>query len=315
MNKKEENTLRKFAAPIGLSVDHNNGVIYGVYQGYHLYLIRANNNSYSFTVNFSLNKAGELPQQDEVKQVVKESKDIIDCVIQGYQVTYTLRGAMTVAKTVDKLEPSLQTITVFLQKMGYQDACALCGKSDSTVALYTVSGAPAILCDDCFKKQQEAVNIQNREQGNVKENVLSGTVGAFLGSLIGAGAIILLGQFGYVAAISGIVMAICAIKGYELLGKKMTTKGILISSVIMLVMVYIGNRIDWSISVANYYTDVDLFYAFRILPDLIREGYLEASQYYGNLAMVYLFTAIGAIPTIIAAVRDSKQTQESYKML
>lgn len=118
MNKKEENTLRKFAAPIGLSVDHNNGVIYGVYQGYHLYLIRANNNSYSFTVNFSLNKAGELPQQDEVKQVVKESKDIIDCVIQGYQVTYTLRGAMTVAKTVDKLEPSLKRSRHFYKKWG-----------------------------------------------------------------------------------------------------------------------------------------------------------------------------------------------------
>lgn len=315
MNKKEEKTLHKFAEPLGMSVDGNNGVIYGEYEGYHVYLTRANNNSYSFAVNFSLNKAGELPQQDEVKRVVKESKDIIDCVIQGYQVVYTLRGGMTVAKTAEKVGPSLQTITSFLQQLGYQDACALCGKSDPTVSLYTVSGAPAILCDDCFKKQQEAVNIHAREQGNVKENVLSGTVGAFLGSLIGAGAIILLGQFGYVAAISGIVMAICAIKGYELLGKKLSTKGIIISSVIMIVMVYVGNRIDWSISVANYYTDVDLFYAFRILPDLIREGYLEASQYYGNLAMVYLFTAIGAVPTIISAVREGKRAQESYKML
>ncbi|OTO31406.1 hypothetical protein A5876_002022, partial [Enterococcus sp. 3C8_DIV0646] len=29
---------------------------------------------------------------------------------------------------------------------------------------------------------------------------------------------------------------------------------------------------------------------------------------------VYLFTAIGAIPTIIAAVREGKVTRQSYKM-
>lgn len=139
-------------------------------------------------------------------------------------------------------------------------------------------------------------------------------MGAFLGSLIGAGAIILLGQLGYVAALSGIAMAICAIKGYELLGGKLSTKGIISSIIVMIIMVYVGNRIDWSISVANYYTDVDIFYAFRILPDLIREGYLEASQYYGNLGLVYLFTAIGAVPTIIAAVREGKVTRQSYKM-
>ena len=118
-------------------------------------------------------------------------------------------------------------------------------------------------------------------------------MGAFLGSLIGAGAIILLGQLGYVAALSGIAMAICAIKGYELLGGKLSTKGIISSIIVMIIMVYVGNRIDWSISVANYYTDVDVFYAFRILPDLIREGYLEASQYYGNLGLVYLLRRLG----------------------
>lgn len=152
------------------------------------------------------------------------------------------------------------------------------------------------------------------EQNQKKENWLAGIVGAFIGSLIGVGVIILLGQLGYVAALSGIAMAVCALKGYELLGGKLSNKGIIGSVLIMVIMVYLGNRIDWSISVANYYTDVDYFYAFRILPDLLREGYLEASQYYGNLALVYLFTAIGAIPTILSVIRDRKNSRESYKM-
>lgn len=314
MNKKIEKTLTKFAEPLGLSVDTSTGVIYGTYHSYKLFLVQENNNSYSLVAHFSLSKDGELPNQEEVKEVLSESKEIIDCVIQGYQVAYTLRGAMTAGKTVDKLRTALDQLTNFLKTKGFQNACTFCGAVTEPFSLYAIGGAPVIACEACFKKQQEAVLAQEREKGQKKENWLAGTVGAFLGSLIGAGAIILLGQLGYVAALSGIAMAICAIKGYELLGGKLSTKGIISSIIVMIIMVYVGNRIDWSISVANYYTDVDVFYAFRILPDLIREGYLEASQYYGNLGLVYLFTAIGAVPTIIAAVREGKVTRQSYKM-
>ena len=48
-----------------------------------------------------------------------------------------------------------------------------------------------------------------------RENVPAGIVGAFLGSLIGVACAVLIGQLGYVASISGLVMAVCALKGYE----------------------------------------------------------------------------------------------------
>ena len=47
-----------------------------------------------------------------------------------------------------------------------------------------------------------------------RENVPAGIVGAFLGSLIGVACAVLIGQLGYVASISGLVMAVCALKGY-----------------------------------------------------------------------------------------------------
>lgn len=221
---------------------------------------------------------------------------------------------MTVAKTKEKLVAGLDTVTDFLKENHYQTVCQFCGTSEAPIDTYSIGGLPVIACSACFKKQNEAMLASLHEQNQKKENWLAGIVGAFIGSLIGVGVIILLGQLGYVAALSGIAMAVCALKGYELLGGKLSNKGIIGSVLIMVIMVYLGNRIDWSISVANYYTDVDYFYAFRILPDLLREGYLEASQYYGNLALVYLFTAIGAIPTILSVIRDRKNSRESYKM-
>ncbi len=50
-----------------------------------------------------------------------------------------------------------------------------------------------------------------------KDNVTAGIVGAFLGSLIGVLCIIVIGELGYVVAISGVVMAICVLNSHSML--------------------------------------------------------------------------------------------------
>ena len=71
-----------------------------------------------------------------------------------------------------------------------------------------------------------APNVNQMTSAEVKEKVVGGILGAFLGTLIGAICIVLVNQFGYIASISGVVMGVCALKGYQILGKKMSLKGI-----------------------------------------------------------------------------------------
>ena len=80
------------------------------------------------------------------------------------------------------------------------------------------------------------------EEREKRENIVAGVVGAFLGSLIGVACVVIIGQLGYVASISGLIMAVCALKGYELLGGSLTKKGALISSLLILVMPVITAR-------------------------------------------------------------------------
>lgn len=61
------------------------------------------------------------------------------------------------------------------------------------------------------------------------EHVLAGLVRAFLGSLIGVACIVGIGQLGYVASLSGVVMAVYAIRGYSLLGGAISRKGAVIA--------------------------------------------------------------------------------------
>ncbi len=132
---------------------------------------------------------------------------------------------------------------------------------------------------------------------SVKERVVLGTLGAFVGALIGTICIVILGQFGYIASICGVVMGFCAMGGYQLLGKKMSKKGIIITIVIMLVMVYVGNWFSYALAVADV-AEVDVLTAFLVTPELVSEGFIDAGAYYKDLVMLYAFMAIGAVPTI-----------------
>ena len=132
-------------------------------------------------------------------------------------------------------------------------------------------------------------------------------------SVSGVGCIVLLGQLGYVAALSGIVLAVCTLKGYELLGGRLSTKGIVIACVLMLAMTYVGYRLDWAITVAKYF-EASLTDSYRAIPYLIDEEILDGGVYTGELIKLYAFTLIGAIPTIISSVKNRKMAKVTYRM-
>lgn len=138
-----------------------------------------------------------------------------------------------------------------------------------------------------------------------KENIIAGIVGALLGSLLGVVSIILLSQLGYVAAVSGVIMAVCALSGYEILGGKLTKRGIVISAVIMLVMTYVGDRLDWAIMIARQF-DTDIFYSYRLVPVFLAEEAIDITNYVTNLVLVYVFLLVGAVPTVRNAMRKEE---------
>lgn len=45
----------------------------------------------------------------------------------------------------------------------------------------------------------------------------------------------------------------------------LTKKGVIISGVIMIVMTYVGDRVDWAIMIARE-LETDVFYGYRLLP-------------------------------------------------
>lgn len=148
----------------------------------------------------------------------------------------------------------------------------------------------------------------NEKKNKKQESVLAGVAGAFLGSLLGAAVIILVGQLGYVASLSGLIMAVCTLKGYEMLGGTLSRKGAVIACLMTLVMTYVAHQAGLAVSIARE-VGVNVFTAFQSIPYLLAGGYLNTGAYWGDLAMLYLFVLLGAVPTLLAALRGEHEAQ------
>lgn len=149
------------------------------------------------------------------------------------------------------------------------------------------------------------------EKENPRDNVIAGTVGAFLGSLIGVACIVILSKLGYVSAVSGVVMAVCAIKGYALLGGRLTKRGTVISGLFILVMTYIATKLCFALAVIEVATEeVSFFLVYQSIGRFLEDSELRRI-FLGELALQYLFTLIGGIPTLISSLREPVKRPES----
>lgn len=146
-------------------------------------------------------------------------------------------------------------------------------------------------CDNC------GFPIKSSEK---RENVIGGIVGAFLGAIIGGICIILISMLGYIASVSGLILAVCTLKGYELLGGKLSGKGIVISILFMLVTPYMADRIDWAVVIMQEFAEYGVTFteAFAAVPELLKDGSIVMGEYIRNLLMIYGFCALGAFATL-----------------
>lgn len=148
---------------------------------------------------------------------------------------------------------------------------------------------------------EETMVQGNPELETKKENRAMGLLGAVLGGILGGASIVLLGQLGYVAALSGVILAFCTLKGYDLLGKGMSKQGILICILVMLLTPYLADRVSWAIVIVR---DLGLAFgdAFKYVHEIVAEYAME-EEYWKDLLMVYGFTVLGGFAVVRQALK------------
>ena len=141
------------------------------------------------------------------------------------------------------------------------------------------------------------------------ENFAKGLLGAFLGSLLGVACILVISRLGYVSAISGVVMALFSLKGYERFAGALSKKGAGASIVLVLAMTYLANQLDFAIDIALGY-GIPVWEVFLAVPALLRDQVVSGGVFWGNLALLYLFTLLRAVPILRSGMTGSLTTRE-----
>lgn len=152
-----------------------------------------------------------------------------------------------------------------------------------------------------------------------RENVVAGIVGAFLFSLVGGILTFVLYQVGFVAAISGAVGVVCAIKGYGLFAKKESLKGVIISSVIAVLVIVAAWYLSLSFELfkvcQEWYEAGEIAYPVTFAETV--QGliyYFEDPEFaksaFGDLALQILFCALGCFSPIRNAIMGFHQKSD-----
>lgn len=293
--------LENLATNLNLSYDEEAQIMYGLVSSYHLAVFPVQKNVYHLVL--SLSRHGVVPEYDDLKPLIKESRGIKSLTVTGHVVTCHLKSGLTKGKTLELIEQAIQDVCFYLAQNHFSDVCQITG--EATTTMYLVEESVTFLSDSGLAKLTSEMSEQRLQSENTKEQFIPGVVGSFLASLVGVIVIVVVGQLGYVSAISGIVMGLAVIKGYEWLGKKLTKKGIVAASIIMLVMTYFAYQLDFAISIARW-AEVSILDGFTAIPYILESGDLDVTEYYMELAKLYLFTLVGFVPTLIGAIASAK---------
>lgn len=313
MNAKVKQGYEQLARKTGLHPDGDGCALYGQ-RGEYGVLVYPANPSYPFLLTVAVSAvrdSGPLTAE-EAKRFKKEHAPVTGIAQNGYVITMSLKGMKNKESLGENLAAALNALTGFLLSCGYRNCCQTCGRNVKT-APRCIAGSYVQMCQECYAQLQQNQTVVQAQKRMKNENVAGGIVGAFLGTLAGVLCIIILSQLGYVAAFSGIVMAVCTLKGYELLGGKLTGKGVFLSAVMMLIMTFVGDRLDWAIAIARE-LDTDILTAYQVIPAFLEEQVIDEGAYWTNVVLLYFFLLVGAVPTVVSILKNQKKSVRIYSL-
>ncbi len=216
--------------------------------------------------------------------------------LNGSAVSVMLNSEIKRIKAED-VAVFLDEATAFLAEKGYRSGCAVCGQ-DSGEGYTLQGGFVQQMCAPCHEKLTAATTEIKRERAETG-SYLTGLLGAVLGGIIGIIPWVLIGMLGYIAGISGFIMAFLSYKGYLLLRGKRGPGMTWIMIIVLVVFTYIAVLTSQGIVEYQFFTDqgydVDVFELAKmmIIAPFLPE-YFETGPLWGSIALGWLFAGLGS---------------------
>lgn len=175
----------------GLSMAHD-GATYCGTRGEYTFLILMGRNE----LVVSVLRGGENPEKDDFRDFVKARPELSGCKTAGTRVIFSLRPGAAAKSYAGKIHTLLPELLLFLHENGYENCCEISHAVGETVGCMT-SGVPQLVAPMLFTELSRKAEQNERVQAEAPEDIGRGILGALISGLIGAAAIVLIGQLGY----------------------------------------------------------------------------------------------------------------------
>ena len=298
---------KRLAGTFGLAVNAQNGVLFGSIGGYQASVIE-NTSQRKYYIVFPARPSEGAPMQapgDFLEAFARGRKGIAGVMAEQYALHIAVQ-MRSYKKTVESFHEIFQAVTDYLKVNRFVSCCMQCGETAEN-GLYVLWDNCQFLCEGCAVNAEARLQEMAAQQAKVRSNLPMGLLGAFLGSLIGVAAWVLVYQLGYIAGLVGLLLLICALKGYEKLGGCADLKGVIATVILSVVMVFASLYLCYGIEVYKvFHADGYNFLECLLAVPAALSANKLIGAFIGDLALGYLFMGAAGFGVIVNACRKAR---------
>ncbi len=286
-------SIQSIASALNMMYDKANDYAFGNLSGFNTII---NYNKTSGLYQISTNVVGGEFGDYAIAAIKAQSPAISSIAVNKSHIAALVMRGSDESTSLNNVVSAARTLTGYFATNAMQNSCGVCDTPNTALTPYKISELGYAVCPNCETTTiAPAASVQN-------ENVVKGLLGAFIGSLVGVAAIVIVSLLGYVAAISGIIMAIATLKGYQMLGGKLTKKGVILSFIAMVIMTFFADQLSWAFVVSDTF-GVNIIDSFFAVPSIVGQGGMF-DDYLANLMQLLLFTGIGVVIQVVSAFKS-----------
>lgn len=299
------------AMPEGFMFEREQNVMHGSVNGIAFLIVPVKTiNQFRIQLHADIEKSRRKEEFLAFLHELEQRHPIVRYVGYDERNTVSINAASREQEDKENLTSLVSELSSGCSEYGISNCCSYC-KQVLPLRAAAVDGSPALLCENCLAQQM------NWEQGGRKENIFLGLTGAFLGAFLGMVLWVVIGMTGYIAGIAGLVMVICAVKGYQLLGKKISRKGIIISILISCLMIAGAEYVSLGIVIfrelgESYY--LSLADSFALVPALLEEPDVMGGVK-TDLLIGYAFAVLASFSSVRRLWTQVEQEQTSHTVV
>ena len=301
--------LNNLSEKITLNALGNKEAVIGSIDGFSFTIV-ANKNTYNLVLPVKLSETYTKMKLLYFLDNLKIDYDKINDILYSNSniiVSYTPKKINDLY--VDEFIEILNKITNELSLNNLSSCCGLCGEVVS-ISPFAIDGTLVLCCDNCKNNVHADIAYKQESIRELPNNIPLGIICGILGSLIGVAVWMFVNYLGYISALCAILLVFCCIAGYKKFGGRINISGVLITSLIIILMVFLANYLSLGISLYSEFKDIgaSLLDCLLDIPALLKVPEVK-SAFIKDLGVSYLFTVISAISIFAKTYKE-----DNYKI-